>query len=488
MGSLTDRLADPALLRTEAYVDGTWRGAACGETFAVDDPATGEILAEVPAMDATDAAAAIDAAARAFPDWAGRTAGERADLLRRWFELMEAHADDLGLIMTREQGKPLREAVGEIHYGASFIEWFAEEGRRADGIVIPPHQANKRLVVLKQPVGVAAAITPWNFPNAMITRKAGPALAAGCTFVVKPASATPLSALALAELADRAGIPPGVFNVVTAARSGPVGDEFTTNPKVRKFSFTGSTEVGKQLLAKCASTVKRVSMELGGNAPFLVFDDADLDAAVEGAIVAKYRNGGQTCVCANRIFAQAGIYDEFVARLAKASRSLRVGPGTEPDVDVGPLIDVHALEKVTRLLADAVAGGARVVTGGAPHPAGGTFFEPTVVADVRPDMAVAVEEIFGPVAPVIRFDDEDEAVAAANDTPYGLAAYFYTRDLSRAWRVLEGLEYGMVGVNTGLVSTTVAPFGGWKESGIGREGSHLGLDEYLEPKYVCMEI
>jgi len=488
MTDLRDGLTDPTLLRTGAYVDGEWRGAASGETYEVTDPATGETLAAVPAMDETDTRAAIDAAAEAFPGWAARTAAERGALLRRWNDLMLAHAEDLGLIMTREQGKPLREAVGEIRYGASFVDWFAEEGRRADGYVIPRHQPSKRLLVIKQPVGVAAAITPWNFPNAMITRKAAPALAAGCTFVVKPASATPLSALALAELADRAGIPAGVFNVITAARSGPVGVELTTNPKVRKFSFTGSTAVGKILLEQCASTVKKVSLELGGNAPFIVFDDADLDAAVEGAVVAKYRNGGQTCVCANRIFAQDAIYDEFVAKLAEATSELRVGAGTEPDVDIGPLIDTSAFDKVGRLVADAVAKGARVVVGGRPHERGGTFYEPTVLADVGGGMAVVEEEIFGPIAPVIRFHDEEEAIAAANDTIYGLAAYFYARDNARIWRVMEGLEYGMVGVNTGLISTTVAPFGGWKQSGLGREGSHQGLEEYLETKYVCMEI
>ncbi len=488
MADLRDKLSDPTLLRTAAYVDGSWQGARSGDTYDVTDPATGETIASVPAMDDADARAAIDAADRAFAGWASLTATERGTLLRRWHDLMLDHADDLGLIMTWEQGKPLRESVGEIRYGASFVEWFAEEGRRADGTIIPPHQQDKRLLVLKQPVGVAAAITPWNFPNAMITRKAAPALAAGCTFVVKPASATPLSALALAELAERAGIPAGVFNVVTAARSGPIGDELTGNPKVRKFSFTGSTAVGKLLLEKCASTVKRVSMELGGNAPFIVFDDADLDAAVEGAVIAKYRNGGQTCVCANRIFAQDAIYDEFVAKLAEATEQLTVGVGTDRGVDIGPLIDTSAFEKVGRLVADAVAKGAKVVTGGRPHERGGTFYEPTVLADVDDDMAVAVEEIFGPIAPVIRFHDEPEAVAAANDTVYGLAAYFYAADNSRIWRVMEGLEYGMVGVNTGLISTTVAPFGGWKESGIGREGSHQGLDEYLETKYVCMEI
>ncbi len=481
-------LADPELLRDRAYVGGAWVEAEDEATYPVTDPATGETLVEVPAMGRAEARRAVAAATEAFPAWAGLTASERAGFLRRWRDLMLEHAADLGMIMTREQGKPLGESTGEVRYGASFVDWFAEEGRRAYGDVIPTHQAGKRLLVLKQPVGVAAAITPWNFPNAMITRKAAPALAAGCTFVVKPAGATPLSALALAELADRAGIPPGVFNVVTTDRSGPVGEELTTNPAVRKFSFTGSTEVGKLLLRAAAGTVKKVSMELGGNAPFIVFDDADLDAAVEGAVVAKYRNGGQTCVCANRVFAQDGIYDAFVERLAAASRRLTVGPGTEGGVDVGPLIDAAALAKVERLVADAVERGARVVVGGRPHALGGTFYEPTVLAGVEPGMAVAEEEIFGPIAPVLRFSREEEVIAAANDTPYGLAAYFYARDHSRIWRVMEGLEYGMVGVNTGLISTTVAPFGGWKESGLGREGSYQGLDEYLETKYVCIKL
>lgn len=486
MAELRGGLADPTLLKTAAYVGGAWRSASSGATYEVRDPATGEVITEVPAMGADDAREAVDAAARAFPAWASLTAAERGRYLKRWHDLMVEHAEDLGLLMTREQGKPVPEARGEVLYGASFVEWFAEEGRRAYGEVIPQHQADKRLLVLRQPVGAAAAITPWNFPNAMITRKAAPALAAGCTFIVKPAGETPLSALALAELAERAGIPPGVFNVVTTNRSADVGEVLTTDTRVRKFSFTGSTEVGKRLLAQCASTVKKVSMELGGNAPFIVFDDADVAAAVEGAIVAKYRNGGQTCVCANRIYAQDSVYDAFVERLGAATERLEVGPGTKEGVVVGPLINTAALEKVSGLVAGAVAAGARVVTGG--EPMGGNFFRPTVLADVTGDMAVAVEEIFGPVAPVIRFSSEEEVIAAANDTPYGLAAYFYARDNARIWRVTEGLEYGMVGVNTGLISTTVAPFGGWKESGIGREGSHMGLEEYLETKYVCIGI
>jgi succinate-semialdehyde dehydrogenase/glutarate-semialdehyde dehydrogenase len=481
-------LDDPTLVRQRAFVDGAWVGAASGTTYVVTDPATGEVLTEVPAMDAADARRAIEAADRAFPMWAAMTAIERGTLLRRWFDLMVENADDLGRIMTLEQGKPLPEARGEVIYGASFVEWFAEEAKRAYGDVIPTFTPDKRLLVLRQPVGVAAAITPWNFPNAMITRKAGPALAAGCTFVVKPAGDTPLSALALADLASRAGIPEGVFNVVTARDPGPVGEELTTNPLVRKFSFTGSTGVGKQLLARAASTVKNVSMELGGNAPFLVFDDADIDAAVEGAIHSKYRNGGQTCVCANRMYAQDGIHDEFAAKLADASAALRVGPGVGEGIDIGPLINMSALEKVDRLVGQAVAGGAVVLTGGRPSDLGGTFYEPTVLTGVLADMAIADEEIFGPVAPVFRFSTEEEAVAAANDTPYGLAAYFYSRDNSRIWRVSEALEYGMIGVNTGLMSTTVAPFGGWKESGIGREGSYQGIDEYLETKYVAIGI
>ena len=480
-------LNDLQLLKSLAYVDGAWCGADGGATFPVTNPAGGALLAVVPDMGVAETRRAIAAADAAWPAWRGKTAKERAAILRKWFELMLAHADDLALLMTSEQGKPLAEAKGEVAYAASFVEWFAEEAKRVYGDTIPATQADKRLIVVKQPIGVCAAITPWNFPAAMITRKVAPALAAGCTVVVKPAEQTPLSALALAELAHRAGFPPGVFNVVTgAAASAPkIGGELTGNPTVRKLSFTGSTEVGRLLMAQCAPTVKKVSFELGGNAPLIVFDDADLDAAVEGALASKYRNTGQTCVCANRLLVQDGIYDAFAARLAEAAKKMKVGAGTEAGVLQGPLIDEQALAKVEEHVADALAKGARVLTGGRRHALGGTFYEPTVIADVTPDMKCAREETFGPVAPLFRFRTEAEAVALANDTEFGLAAYFFSRDVARCFRVGEALEYGMVGVNTGIMSNEVAPFGGVKQSGIGREGSKYGIEDYLEIKYLC---
>jgi succinate-semialdehyde dehydrogenase/glutarate-semialdehyde dehydrogenase len=478
-------LKDPSLLRQQAFIDGAWCAADDGATVDIRNPATGSVVGAVPVMRAGETRRAIDAASRAMPEWAKRTAKDRATVLRRFAELMVANADDLAVIMTSEQGKPLAEARGEIAYAASFLEWFAEEGKRVYGEIIPTFRADARLMVLRQPVGVAAAITPWNFPAAMITRKLGPALAAGCTFVCKPAPQTPFSALALAELGARAGLPAGVLNVVTGDAEA-IGGGFTGDPRVRKLSFTGSTAVGKKLLAQCADTVKKVSLELGGNAPFIVFDDADLDAAVQGAMASKYRNTGQTCVCANRLFVQAGVYEEFAARLVKAVAGLRVGDGLAGPTDQGPLIDARALAKVEAHVADAVGQGARIASGGRRHALGGNFYEPTVLLDVTPGMRVAREETFGPVAPLIRFTDEAEAVRMANDTAAGLAAYFYTRDLARSWRVQEALEYGLVGVNTGLISTEVAPFGGVKESGIGREGSRHGIDEYTELKYVCV--
>ena len=481
-------LTDPKLLRTQAYVGGRWADADSGATCAVLNPATGERLGTVPEMGAVETRRAIEAARAAFAGWAGRTAKERAGILRRWYELMMQHQEDLARLMTAEQGKPLSEARGEIAYAASFIEWFAEEGKRLYGELIPGHQVDKRLMVMRQPVGVVGAITPWNFPAAMITRKAAPALAAGCTFVCKPAIQTPYSALALAELAERAGLPPGVFNIVTAEDAPAIGAELTGNPLVRKLSFTGSTAVGKKLMAQCAGTVKKLSLELGGNAPFIVFEDADLDAAVRGAIASKYRNSGQTCVCANRLLVQAGIYDAFAARLVEAVAKLRVGDGLKGPTDQGPLIDARALQKVERHIEDAVAKGARIAHGGRPHPLGGTFFEPTVLTGVRSGMLIAREETFGPVAPLFRFESEQDAVRLANDTEFGLAAYFYTRDLARAWRVAEALEYGIVGLNTGIISTELAPFGGVKESGIGREGSRHGILEYTELKYLCVDI
>jgi len=479
------KLKQAALFRQQCYVDGAWIDAADGAAVAVNNPATGAALGSVPDVGAAGAEVAVGAAAAAFGDWAARTAGERAAVLRRWYELILANADDVAVLMTAEQGKPLAEARGEVVYAASFIEWFAEEARRMYGDIIPGHQADKRILVLRQPIGVVAAITPWNFPAAMITRKVAPALAAGCTVICKPASQTPFTALALAELAHQAGIPRGVFNVVTGSARA-IGGVLTGDPRVRKLSFTGSTDIGKQLMAQCAGTLKKVSLELGGNAPFIVFDDADLDAAVDGAIASKYRNTGQTCVCANRLLVQAGVYDAFADKLAAAVGRLAVGDGLKGATDQGPLIDRAALEKVEEHVADALAHGARVVIGGRRHALGGTFYEPTVLADVTPDMKVAGEETFGPVAPLFRFETEEQAIRMANDTEFGLASYFYTRDLARSWRVSEALEYGIVGVNTGLISTAVAPFGGVKESGIGREGSRYGLMDFTEIKYVCV--
>jgi succinate-semialdehyde dehydrogenase/glutarate-semialdehyde dehydrogenase len=481
----TLQLADPSLLREAAFIDGAWCAADDGARVRILNPANGSLVGEVPVMRAAETRRAIDAAARAQADWARKTAKERATILRRFADLMLANTADLAIIMTAEQGKPLAEAKGEVAYAASFLEWFAEEGKRVYGEIIPTFRADSRLLVLRQPVGVAAAITPWNFPAAMITRKLGPALAAGCSFVCKPAPQTPFSALALAELALRAGVPAGVFNVVTGDAEA-IGGELTGNPLVRKLSFTGSTAVGKKLIAQCAGTVKKVSMELGGNAPFIVFDDADLDAAVQGAMASKYRNTGQTCVCANRLYVQSGVYEEFARRLVKAVGTLRVGDGLAGPTEQGPLIDARALAKVESHIGDALARGARVACGGKPHALGGNFFEPTVLLDVTPAMRVAREETFGPVAPLFRFETEADVVRMANDTEFGLAAYFYTRDLARSWRMQEALEYGIVGVNTGLFSTEVAPFGGVKESGLGREGSRHGIDEYTELKYVCV--
>ena len=479
------RLSDPALFRQQCYVGGDWVDADSGATFEVTDPASGQTIGVVPSFSAAETRRAVEAANAAYPAWRALTGKERASILRRWYELMLEHQEDLAIIMTAEQGKPMAESRGEILFGSSFIEWFAEEAKRAYGDVIPSHLADRRIVVTKEPVGVVASITPWNFPNAMITRKAGPALAAGCTVVARPASSTPLSALALGELATRAGIPAGVFNVVTGPSSA-VGGELTSNPIVRKLSFTGSTAVGKILLEQCAGTVKKVSMELGGNSPFIVFDDADVDAAVEGAMASKYRNTGQTCVCANRFLVQEGVHDEFARKLAEAAGNLRVGPGLSGETDQGPLIDMAAVEKVEDHIQDAVSGGGTVVSGGQRHALGGTFFEPTVITGVTPAMKVAREETFGPVAPVFRFETEEEAIQLANATEFGLAAYFYSRDIGRIWRVGEALEYGIVGINVGIISTEVAPFGGFKESGIGREGSKYGLDEFLEVKYMCV--
>jgi succinate-semialdehyde dehydrogenase / glutarate-semialdehyde dehydrogenase len=480
------KLADQSLLKTESFIDGEWVGAASASTFDVVDPATGEVVASIADLGAAETATAIDAAALAQVEWARRTAKQRGVILRRWYDLMMANVEDLARIMTAEMGKPIAESRAEVSYAAGFIDWFAEEAKRAYGDVIPTHDATKRLLTIRQPVGVIAAITPWNFPQAMITRKVGPALAAGCSAVVKPSSLTPISALAAAELAHRAGVPAGVLNVITSSRSSAIGLELTTNPKVRKVSFTGSTEVGKVLMAQSAGTVKNVSMELGGNAPFLVFDDADLDAAVEGVIASKYRNSGQTCICANRIYVQDGVYDEFAKRLAYAVQDLKVGPGLDESASVGPLVNEAALEKVEALVANACDNGARVLTGGKRHELGRTFYEVTVLTEVTSSMDIANDEIFGPVAPLFRFHSEEEAIREANNTPYGLASYFFARDMGRVWRVSEGLEYGLVGVNTGLISTEVAPFGGLKESGVGREGSHEGLDEYLETKYIAM--
>jgi succinate-semialdehyde dehydrogenase/glutarate-semialdehyde dehydrogenase len=479
-------LADSELLKSEAFIDGAWTGAKSDARFDVLNPANGEVIARVADAGEGEARCAIEAAARAFPAWRKKTAKERAVILRKWFDLIMANQEDLAQIMTAEQGKPLSETRGEVAYGASFIEWFAEEGKRIYGDVIPTPQQGRRILVLKEPVGVVAAITPWNFPNAMITRKCAPALAAGCTFVIKPAEDTPLSALALAELARRAGIPAGVFNVVPSNQPAKVGGELTQNPLVRKFSFTGSTEIGKLLMRQCASTVKKISLELGGNAPFIVFDDADLDAAVEGAMLSKYRNMGQTCVCANRILVQDSIYDMFAETLMQRVSALKVGDGAAPGVAQGPLINMDGVKKVERLIDDAVKKGARIAVGGKRHSLGGSFFEPTVLLDATPAMACAREEIFGPVAALYRFSTEDDAIRVANDTEYGLAAYFYARDMGRILRVAESLEYGIIGINEGIISTEVAPFGGFKESGIGREGSKYGIEDYLEIKYLAL--
>ena len=480
-------LQNKQLLRTANLIGGQWIAADDQAVLAVLDPATGDLLAEVPRCGAAETRRAIAAAEAAWPAWRALTAKQRGQLLLAWFKLILDNTDDLAQLITAEGGKPLAEARGEVIYGASFVEWFAEEGKRTYGETIPSPTADKRLVVIKQPIGVCAAITPWNFPLAMITRKVAPALAAGCPVVVKPAEATPLTALALAVLAEQAGFPAGVFNVVTGNPQA-IGGELTASPIVRKLSFTGSTAVGRLLMAQSAPTVKKLSLELGGNAPFIVFDDADVDAAVDGAITAKYRNTGQTCVCANRFLVQSGIYEEFAGKLAEKSRGLKVGPGTEAGVTQGPLINAAGLAKVEDHVADALAKGARVLSGGARHALGGNFFQPTVLADVTPAMKVAREETFGPVAPLFRFDTEQQAIAMANDTEFGLAAYFFSRDIGRCWRVGEALEYGMVGINTGLISNEVAPFGGIKQSGIGREGSAYGIEEYLEVKYLCFDI
>ncbi|HJV84082.1 MAG TPA: NADP-dependent succinate-semialdehyde dehydrogenase [Noviherbaspirillum sp.] len=479
------QLKDPSLLRQQAYINGKWCDADSGKSFPVTNPATGETIGSVPDMGADETRRAIAAANEAWRGWRAKTAKERSAILRKWNDLMLANADDLAMIMTVEQGKPLTEARGEIAYAASFIEWFAEEAKRVSGDTLQSPWADRRLVVTKEPIGVCAAITPWNFPAAMITRKVGPALAAGCPIIVKPAEGTPFSALAMAVLAERAGVPAGVFSVVTGdARA--IGGEMTANPIVRKLSFTGSTEVGRLLMQQSAPTIKKLSLELGGNAPFIVFDDADLDAAVEGAIVSKYRNAGQTCVCANRLYVQDGVYDAFAEKLVSAVRKLKVGNGLEPGVTQGPLIDGDAVAKVEQHIADAVEKGGRILTGGRRHALGHTFFEPTVIADVTPAMKVAKEETFGPLAPLFRFKTDAEAIAMANDTEFGLAAYFYARDVGRVWRVAEALESGMVGINTGLISNEVAPFGGVKQSGLGREGSKYGMDDYLVIKYLCL--
>jgi succinate-semialdehyde dehydrogenase/glutarate-semialdehyde dehydrogenase len=479
-------LNDPQLLCSQALVAGQWCDANNGGLCEVRNPATGVLLGTVPDMGAEETRRAIDAAHVAFPAWANKTAKERAQVLRRMFDLMLQYQDDLAMLMTAEQGKPLAEAKGEVLYSASFLEWFGEEAKRMNGDTIPGHAGDKRILTLRQPVGVVAAITPWNFPSAMLGRKLGPALAAGCTVVCKPAIQTPLSALALGVIAERAGLPPGVLNIVTGQDAAAIGAEMTSHPKVRKLSFTGSTAVGKRLMAQCAEGMKRVSLELGGNAPFIVFEDADLDAAVEGAIASKYRNTGQTCVCANRLFVQESVYDAFAEKLVAAVRALRVGDGLQGPTEQGPLIDAKALAKVEQHVADATAKGARIATGGKRHALGGTFFEPTVLLDVTNDMLIAQEETFGPVAPLFRFNSEDDVIAMANATEFGLASYFYTRDLARSWRVSEALECGIVGINTGLISTEVAPFGGVKQSGVGREGSKYGLNDYTELKYICV--
>lgn len=479
------QLTQPALLRTQSYVDGQWIDADDGKTFDLTNPADQSVICKVASLGAAETDRAIAAANKALPAWRALPAKQRSIILRRWFDLMMAHQEDLATLLSMEQGKPMAESRGEIAYGASFIEWFAEEAKRVYGDVIPHDKDGRRLMVIKQPVGVVAAITPWNFPNAMITRKAGPALAAGCTVVVKPASETPLSALALAWLAEQAGIPAGVFNVV-AGNARAIGGALTASPVVRKVSFTGSTEIGKLLMAQCAGTMKKVSMELGGNAPFIVFDDADLDAAVAGAMGSKFRNSGQTCVCTNRILVQDGVYDAFAEKLVAAVNALKVAPATDPTAQQGPLINQKAVEKVSQLVDDALTKGGKLLAGGKVHALGGTFYEPTVIGDVTADMIVAKDETFGPMAPLFRFKTEEEAIAMANDTEFGLASYIYTRDLSRSWRVAEALEYGMVGLNEGLISTEVAPFGGIKESGMGREGSKYGIEDYLEVKYICI--
>jgi succinate-semialdehyde dehydrogenase/glutarate-semialdehyde dehydrogenase len=485
---LRSLLKDPSLLATKAYVAGEWIDADDGTTFPVTNPARGDVICAVPNLSRAETARAIAAGAVAQKEWAARTGKERAAILRKWFDLMMANQDDLGRILTAEMGKPLAEAKGEVAYGASFIEWFAEEAKRVYGETIPGHQRDKRITVIKQPIGVVGSITPWNFPNAMITRKCGPALAVGCAFIARPAAETPLSALAIAVLAERAGLPKGIFSVITSKKSSDIGKEFCENPIVRKLTFTGSTEVGRILLRQAADQVMKCSMELGGNAPFIVFDDADLDAAVVGAMISKFRNNGQTCVCANRIYVQAGVYDAFAAKLAVAVKKLKVGDGLVEGSEAGPLINEAAVEKVEDHIANILAGGGKIVTGGHRHALGGTFFEPTVVTGVTPDMKVSHEETFGPVAPLYKFETEDEAIRLANDTIFGLASYFYARDIGRITRVQEGLEYGMVGVNTGLISTEVAPFGGVKQSGLGREGSHHGIEDYLEMKYICLSV
>ncbi len=486
--NLLDLLSDPTLLRDKAFIGGEWVSADSGNSFAVTNPARGDVLCQVPDMGQAETARAIDAAYTAQKSWAAKTGKERAAVLRAWHDLIVANADDLGRILTAEMGKPFAEARGEILYGASFIEWFAEEAKRIYGETIPGHQPDKRLIVVKQPIGVVASITPWNFPNAMIARKVAPALAVGCAFVAKPAEDTPLSALAMAVLAERAGLPKGLLSVVTAKGGIAIGKEFCENPKVRKLTFTGSTEVGRILLRQGADQVMKMSMELGGNAPFIVFDDADLDAAVEGAMISKYRNNGQTCVCANRLYVQAGVYDAFAEKLAAAAADLKLGDGFDDGVTTGPLINAKAVDKVESHIKDAVAKGANVLTGGARSELGGTYFQPTVLTGVTPDMMVTHDETFGPVAPLFKFKDEEDVITQANDTIFGLASYFYARDLGRVWRVAEALEYGMVGVNTGLISTEVAPFGGVKQSGLGREGSHHGTEDFLEMKYICMSV
>jgi len=491
LDSVTDLrslLKDPSLLCTKAYVAGEWVDAADGKTFEVRNPARGDAICTVPDLTREDARRAIAAADVARREWAQRTGKERAAVMRKWYDLCIENVDDLGKILTAEMGKPLTESKGEVVYGASFIEWMGEEAKRVYGETIPGHQRDKRITVLKQPIGVAASITPWNFPNAMIARKVAPALAVGCGFVARPAAETPLSALALAVLAERAGVPKGVFSVITSSRSSEIGKEFCENPAIRKLTFTGSTEVGRILLRQAAEQVLKCSMELGGNAPFIVFDDADLDKAVEGAMISKFRNNGQTCVCANRLYVQSGVYDAFAKKLAAAVDKLKIGDGLKDGVTTGPLINESAVEKVEEHIADVLAGGGKVVTGGHRHPLGGTFFEPTVVTGVTPDMKVATEETFGPLAPLFRFETEEEVIEKANATIFGLASYFYAQDVGRITRVQEALEYGMVGVNTGLISTEVAPFGGVKQSGLGREGSHHGIEDYLEMKYVCLSI